>query len=554
VTLEEAWRELGVEPDADAETVRRAYLRLIRTRKPESDPVGFKRAREAFEIARAGSEIEWIAAGMARRRVRVFGGSPVPIAAAPPRATPAATDAPSPPAPDPAREPPAPADPAPADDGPARNDVVFEGFSRAWHSIPPSADQRQRLEIAREAVAVLPRDPRAHWLLVTTFSRLGQEAGLADALRAGWRAGWPEFLEALLIRVPGRATREEIEAGFTAPAPTLRLAAAAAAVRWDAPRAAAVIVDLCAAAMAAPLDARGDGVRELPISRMLDVILALHDSGALDAAADAQAALRGCLQESGLEIALVQGPLGGIWTLTEELGALPRDFPAALRASFASATRAGDLNIAYLDVCAAADRDRSAVALLTSSVQASAPNVASIMRNALARQRARAAQAHFRPFNRGWILVPVLIAMVRVCTSINDHSPSTPAGSTRIPAYAAQPLPPAGELFRGARGVRPGDVGFAMLVDSADELCGAKGTRRAEPFCAEVGSLLLALPDFACDQINGSATEIANALRATATHEREARFLRQLTITRWQMCPGGRTAGAEAAGTGSDRP
>ena len=76
-----------------------------------------------------------------------------------------------------------------------------------------------------------------------------------------------------------------------------------------------------------PLDARGDHVRDLPIPRLLDVILALHAAGALDAATEAQAALRSCLQESGLELALVHGPLGGIWTLTEEIGGLPPRLP-----------------------------------------------------------------------------------------------------------------------------------------------------------------------------------------------------------------------------------
>jgi tetratricopeptide (TPR) repeat protein len=51
MTLDEALGELGVERGASPDEVRRAYLRLVKTRKPEEDPVGFRRLREAFERA-----------------------------------------------------------------------------------------------------------------------------------------------------------------------------------------------------------------------------------------------------------------------------------------------------------------------------------------------------------------------------------------------------------------------------------------------------------------------------------------------------------------------
>ena len=54
MTREQALAELGVPGHADADTVRRAYLRGLKTRKPEVDPEGFKRLREAFELISAG--------------------------------------------------------------------------------------------------------------------------------------------------------------------------------------------------------------------------------------------------------------------------------------------------------------------------------------------------------------------------------------------------------------------------------------------------------------------------------------------------------------------
>jgi hypothetical protein len=50
--LDEAFAELGVPPGTPPDALRRAYLRLVKTRSPESDPEGFQRAREAFELAR----------------------------------------------------------------------------------------------------------------------------------------------------------------------------------------------------------------------------------------------------------------------------------------------------------------------------------------------------------------------------------------------------------------------------------------------------------------------------------------------------------------------
>lgn len=51
MTLEEALKELGLERIDRAEEVRAAYLRLLRERRPEQNPEGFRRLREAYEFA-----------------------------------------------------------------------------------------------------------------------------------------------------------------------------------------------------------------------------------------------------------------------------------------------------------------------------------------------------------------------------------------------------------------------------------------------------------------------------------------------------------------------
>ncbi len=51
--LEEALRQLNLSRDVDAESAKRAYLRLVKQHRPERDPEGFRRVRDAYEIVEA---------------------------------------------------------------------------------------------------------------------------------------------------------------------------------------------------------------------------------------------------------------------------------------------------------------------------------------------------------------------------------------------------------------------------------------------------------------------------------------------------------------------
>ena len=53
MTLEEAFAELGIDPGTGSDGTRRAYLRLLKTRKPETDPEGFMRLRAAYDLVKA---------------------------------------------------------------------------------------------------------------------------------------------------------------------------------------------------------------------------------------------------------------------------------------------------------------------------------------------------------------------------------------------------------------------------------------------------------------------------------------------------------------------
>jgi hypothetical protein len=495
VTLSEALGELGVEAGAEAETIRRAYLRLIKTRKPETDPAGFQRARQAYELARAAAELETLATESDRQHAPPDGGVNAPsstTSGAPPSAAPGA------------------------------GDIVFQGFLTAWRAIPASADQRPRLEVAREVVAVLPKDPRAHWLLARTLSGWGNDGLLADALRAGWQQGWPEFLEALLLRLPGRVSRQEVDAAFASDRLSLRLAGAVAAARWgDGSDSAARVVEICAAAAK-----DGASTPDEPlVGRMIDVVLALHEAGAQTAARTAHEAIATWLHDSGLELTLARGPLGGVWTLAEELARLPPGFPESLRRPFAAATRAGDLQIALADACSRAHSHAGEVRSWAARVRPTAPNVANILDAAV--RHAGAQRRAVRTFNfryLAWFAIPLCSWIIRSC-----NEPSSPSLESVRPYPSVIASLPVRAVPRPAPGLE-------MAHESADELCGAGGPRHGQLVCADVEALLGALDDGDCEESTERLHDLRDKLPHKARGELEDRVLTRLTLARWQMC------------------
>lgn len=58
MTYDEARKLLGLAPGDGGREVRRAYLRLLKVHRPERDPEGFKRLREALELLQTGAAWE----------------------------------------------------------------------------------------------------------------------------------------------------------------------------------------------------------------------------------------------------------------------------------------------------------------------------------------------------------------------------------------------------------------------------------------------------------------------------------------------------------------
>lgn len=57
MTFEEALQELEIGWESDPQEIRRSYLRKLKTRKPEVDPEGFRRLREAYDLLTEHAEI-----------------------------------------------------------------------------------------------------------------------------------------------------------------------------------------------------------------------------------------------------------------------------------------------------------------------------------------------------------------------------------------------------------------------------------------------------------------------------------------------------------------
>jgi hypothetical protein len=84
LNFDDALLELGVDAKATAEEVRRAYLRLVKTRSPERDPMGFRRARAAYEVVRTTLAMRQLAANS---KALESPSAPEPIAKEPAGAT-----------------------------------------------------------------------------------------------------------------------------------------------------------------------------------------------------------------------------------------------------------------------------------------------------------------------------------------------------------------------------------------------------------------------------------------------------------------------------------
>ncbi len=61
--MRSAWQVLGIEPGSSFEQIRQAYARLLKQHRPDVDPEGFRRVRDAYELLRDQAESHRSGAG-----------------------------------------------------------------------------------------------------------------------------------------------------------------------------------------------------------------------------------------------------------------------------------------------------------------------------------------------------------------------------------------------------------------------------------------------------------------------------------------------------------
>ena len=93
MTEDEARSILGVDRESSKDAVRRAYLALTKKHKPDRDPEGFRRVREAFERLDRGADARPVAFDVALESAPRVERTPSPPAAQEPLSAPDLVDA-----------------------------------------------------------------------------------------------------------------------------------------------------------------------------------------------------------------------------------------------------------------------------------------------------------------------------------------------------------------------------------------------------------------------------------------------------------------------------
>ncbi len=370
MTLDDALNELGIDHIVGADGARRAYLRLLKKRKPEVDRDGFMRLREAYEIAKPYfEEVELcrvVDAAMDAEAARPDGGREVVRLETPAgvvflhRAPPIGPDEPS-----------SPDEPWVEQEKPfigEDNPAVADTVEALEPPIEPSGPADEALPAASEEPVVES--------VATVPEAEPSEPSIDELIAAG------KFKKA--ARLMGSRYREAVQQGTI------------------------------------------DVAESSPYQAVL-LLLRLHEKNRLDEARMLEKEFAAWLASTGASVRLMAGPVGVMWLMVRELSALSNKFPKELREGIAKAVIAGKLDDAQRRAgwFQLSDADGARNAAL--DLHAHAPTLAKLVGEELAPTQSRVAPSRTRTWPFGnWGIGIVLVGLLNLFRLLGNSPTSTP--------------------------------------------------------------------------------------------------------------------------------
>jgi hypothetical protein len=390
VTPDQALAELGIDRKAGEQGARRAYLRLLKVRKPEVDPEGFMRLREAYEYLKGAG---WI--WESEQGAEAVSAAPVRVAAAPVYEE---------------RE----------SDGDGERERDDEGDGDGERDL-----DGPRPESTATATSV-DRDldgPRPTSTATASAGESDSEDGESDsedgesggeaAAEGGGEREWRRLAQQYFVE--GEHAKAAVEMRKV--------------LVWA---------------------AENVGGEDPPVRDCLRLMLLLHARGLLAEAARLQREFAAWLAATGREAKVLRGELAVLWSLGRELGALPMEFPDGVRAAVAQAAVGGDLARARPALASYRIQRRSSAVTAAGMLRRKAPLVAAAVADVLdpPEMPAPASSSYKGTTGSGsgsargiWAILAVVMGLFRILMATGGSSSPTYYSPT-IPNFTVPQLNP----------------------------------------------------------------------------------------------------------------